>query len=106
MTPLTVLPQSSACVERIFFQVNCTKTKFTNRLKAETVTDRLLAKQAIIRKGATCSSWEPSLELTKEVVDGTCHRRYASRLKSYKNNELITMERVNEDDEDMYAIDH
>ena len=73
---------------------------------SETVTDRLLAKQATTRKGATSSSWEPSPELSKEVVDGTCHRRYASRLKSYKNNELITIEGVNEDDEDMYSIDH
>ena len=61
MTTLTVLPHSSACVERIFSQVNCTKTKFTNRLKAETATDRLLAKQAISRKGATCSSWGQAL---------------------------------------------
>uniref|UniRef100_A0A0L8G815 HAT C-terminal dimerisation domain-containing protein n=1 Tax=Octopus bimaculoides TaxID=37653 RepID=A0A0L8G815_OCTBM len=50
MTNLTVLPHSSACVVRIFSQVNCTKTKFTNRLKAETITDRLLTKQVITRE--------------------------------------------------------
>ena len=44
MTTLTALPHSSACVERIFSQVNCVKTRITNSLKAETVRDRILAK--------------------------------------------------------------
>uniref|UniRef100_A0A0L8HGA6 HAT C-terminal dimerisation domain-containing protein n=1 Tax=Octopus bimaculoides TaxID=37653 RepID=A0A0L8HGA6_OCTBM len=65
MTNLTVLPHSSACVERIFSQVNYTKTKFTNMLNAETVTDRLLAKQVITRKGTSCISWEPNVKLIK-----------------------------------------
>ncbi|XP_014785432.2 uncharacterized protein LOC106880126 [Octopus bimaculoides] len=100
MTNLTVLPHSSPCKEHIFFQVNCTKTKFTNRLKAETITDdRLLTKETITRKGASCISWEPSAKLIKDVVHGFCHRRYTSRLNSKK-------EGVNEDDMDMYEIDN
>uniref|UniRef100_A0A0L8IGJ1 HAT C-terminal dimerisation domain-containing protein n=1 Tax=Octopus bimaculoides TaxID=37653 RepID=A0A0L8IGJ1_OCTBM len=99
MTNVTVLPYSSECVERIFSQVNCTKTKFTNRLKTETITDRLLAKQAITRKGAICISWEPNAKLIKNVVDGSCHRRYMSRLHFKKGG-------VNEDDVDMYEIDN
>jgi hypothetical protein len=59
MTTLTVLPHSSACVERIFSQINCVKTKITNSLKVETVKDRLLAKQSITRNNATCTSWQP-----------------------------------------------
>lgn len=109
MINLIVLPHSSACVERIFSLVNCTKTKFTNRLKAETVTNRLLAKQAITRKGASCISWEPNSKLTKEIVDGTCHHRYTNRMSSNKEEkELITIEGINEGDEDidMYTIDN
>uniref|UniRef100_A0A0L8FRS5 HAT C-terminal dimerisation domain-containing protein n=1 Tax=Octopus bimaculoides TaxID=37653 RepID=A0A0L8FRS5_OCTBM len=99
ITNLTVLPHSSVCMESIFSQVNCTKTKFPNRLKAETITDRLLAKQAITRKGASCISWEPNAKLIKDVVDGSCHRRYTRRLNFKKAG-------VNEDDVDIYEIDN
>ena len=44
MTNMTSLPHSSACVERIFSQVNIVKTKKTNELKATTTRDRILAK--------------------------------------------------------------
>ena len=50
MSTMTVLPHSSASVERIFSQINRMKTKTTNSLKAETVDNRLLAKQSIFRK--------------------------------------------------------
>lgn len=49
MVNLTVLPHSSATVERVFSLMNCVKTRQTNSLKAGTVRDRILAKQAIQR---------------------------------------------------------
>lgn len=47
MCGLLALPHSSACVERVFSQVNMIKTK--HRLQADAIADRLLAKQAISR---------------------------------------------------------
>uniref|UniRef100_A0A0L8FTZ4 HAT C-terminal dimerisation domain-containing protein n=1 Tax=Octopus bimaculoides TaxID=37653 RepID=A0A0L8FTZ4_OCTBM len=95
MTNVTVLPHSLVCVKCIFSQINCIKTKCTNRLKAKMITDRLLAKQAITRKGASHISWELNAKLIKDVVDESCHRRL-----NFKK------EGVNEDDVDMYKIDN
>ena len=60
MTTMTVLPHSSAAVERIFSQINRMKTKSTSSLEPETVKNRLLAKQSITRKNQTCCWWEPT----------------------------------------------
>ena len=48
MCALLTLPHSSACVERVFSQVNMVKTKVTNRLNASTVANRLLARQQCV----------------------------------------------------------
>ena len=99
MTTLTVLPHSSAYVERIFSQVNCVKTRFTNSLKAETVRDRILAKQHISRKNSNCTSWEPTKTLIKDLDDGAISRRYLTRIGKQKdNNEFINMTGADEDD--------
>ena len=50
MTTMTVLPHSSAAVERIFSQINHMKTKSTSSLEPETIKNRLLAKQSITKK--------------------------------------------------------
>ena len=84
MTTMTVLPHSSASVGRIFSQINRMKTKTTNSLKAETVDNRLLAKQSISRKNETCSSWEPNQKLIREVANGTVSKRYLERLERQK----------------------
>ncbi|KAK3888573.1 hypothetical protein Pcinc_007425 [Petrolisthes cinctipes] len=47
MCCLFALPHSSACVERVFSQVNLIKTKQTNRLQVATAANCLLAKQSI-----------------------------------------------------------
>lgn len=54
MCSLLALPHSSACVERIFSQLNRIKTKDTNRLLVSSVANRLLAKQAIARQEGSC----------------------------------------------------
>ena len=51
MCSLTALPHT-ACVERIFSQVNLIKTKQSNALKCRTVANRILAKQAIVQQRA------------------------------------------------------
>lgn len=76
MCGLLALPHSSACVERVFSQVNIIKTKQSNRLLATTVANRLLAKQAIARQGVKCFDWEPSTRLLGDVKSGVCHQRY------------------------------
>jgi len=47
MCTLVALPHSFACVERIFSQVNIVKSKQCNKLMCETVSNRLLARQAV-----------------------------------------------------------
>ena len=89
MTTLTVLPHSSACVERIFSQVNCVKTKTTNALKSETVRDRLIAKQYLTRNNLNCITWQPTKTLTRELEDGTVRQRYQKRLQ--KEKETVTL---------------
>lgn len=88
MTNLTILPHSSACVERIFSLVNHVKTKQTNLLKTETVTDRLLARQFLARKQQNCYTWNPKQELVKDVADGTCYQRYEQRLEQKKRENI------------------
>ena len=64
MCNLLVLPHPSACVVRIFFQVNMiNQPPQTNRLHCSTLRNRLIPKQAIVRQGAHCYTWEPSTEL-------------------------------------------
>jgi len=81
MTNLLALPHSTACVERIFSQVNRVKTKQTNRLHLSTVANRLLAKQAIPRSGEVCCSWKPTQSLIKAVMDKAPHQRYIETIK-------------------------
>ena len=82
MTTMTVLPHSSACAERIFSLINRMKTKSTSLLQAETVENRLLAKQAINWKKLKGCSWEPSQKLNKEVENGIVRKRYIKRLQN------------------------
>lgn len=98
MTHLTVLPHSSACVERIFSVINHVKTKQTNKLKTDTVKDRLLAKQALSRGLQNCYTWTPKTELLRDVVDGACHQRYETRLKNQK-----TLLQANVSPSDVYS---
>ena len=98
MCHLLVLPHSSACVERIFSQVNIVKTDLTNRLKSETVANRLLAKQAISRQSAACHSWQPSQALITDVEYGRCHQRYSEHLQANKALNSITVHDVDETD--------
>lgn len=79
MCGLLALPHSSACVERVFSRVNIIKTKQTNRLQADAIADRLLAKQAISRQEVVCYEWKPSSLLISDVKTGKCHQRYIMR---------------------------
>ena len=88
MCGLLALPHSSACVERVFSQVNMVKTKVTNKLSAATVANRLLAKQSISRAHANCFSWTPSKSLIADVAEGRCHQRYLQREKLRKEQNI------------------
>ena len=82
MTTLTVLPHSSAAVERVFSLMNHVKTKQTNSLNAETVRDRVLAKQSITRGNKDCRSWIPNKTLVKDLESGAVSQRYLQRVKN------------------------
>ena len=66
MVILTCSLHSSACVERIFSQVNNIKKKKTNSLKAKTTADRILAKQSVRKYNSDCTKWEPSKALVQK----------------------------------------
>lgn len=91
MCCLLALPHSSACVERIFSQLNIIKTKKTNRLHVSTVANRLLAKQAIARKDGTCHKWKPSTSLIEDFKSGQCHRRFSDREATRQQGEVATL---------------
>ena len=74
MCTLVALPHSSACVERIFSQVNIVKTKQCNKLLCETVSNRILARQAV-KKGGTCHTWNPCTSLVEDVRQGHCRKQ-------------------------------
>jgi hypothetical protein len=91
MCTLLALPHFTACVERIFSQVNLIKTKQTNTLKNRTVADRILAKQAIVQQGAECHSWAPSKTLVEDVREGRCHARYVTRHEQLKQSSTVNI---------------
>lgn len=99
---MIVLPHSSACVERVFSQVNMIKTPKTNRLHAETVASRLLAKQAIARNNTPCYEWEPSKLLIEDMVVGRCHQRYTNRLQEKKQQDVVTVHSLEDSDSDVF----
>ena len=75
MTNMTSLPYSSACVERIFSQVSTVKTKETNKLKANTTTDRILAKQHATKGNSSCLTCQPNKALLKDFENGGARKR-------------------------------
>ena len=83
---MTSLPHSSACVERIFSQVNTVKTKKTNKLKANTTRDRILAKQHVTKGNSSCLTWQPSKALLKDFEKGGARKRYSERLEKPERN--------------------
>ena len=89
MCSLLALPHSSACVERVFSQVNLMKNKQTNRLKVQTVANRLLAKQAIARQEMPCYQWKPSNTLLKDVKEGVCYRRQKEKEMPAKKKNVV-----------------
>jgi len=72
MCTLVALPHCSACAERIFSQVNIVKTKQCNKLMCETVSNRLLARQAV-KKGGACYTWNPCDNLVEDMREGRCN---------------------------------
>lgn len=86
MLALAVLPHSSACVERVFSEVNMVKTTVTNRLHAQTVANRLLASQHLKRQKQSCYTWSPDQKLIDSVLDGDCYKRCLERTKSEELN--------------------
>lgn len=97
MCGLLALPHSSACVVRVFSQVNIIKTKQANRLLATTIADRLLAEQAIDRQGIKCIDWEPSECLIADLKNGVCHQRYMERCNK---REVATLHPASDSDSD------
>ena len=106
ITTMTVLPHSSAAVERIFSQINRMKTKSNSSLESETVENRLLAKQSINRKNQTCCCWEPNQKLITEMMDGTVRKRYQERLVSQKYKDVCCYSESDNEEETVLTDDY
>lgn len=87
-------------MERVFSQVNLVKTEMTNRLKSQSVANRVIAKQAILRKSKACYLWSPSKSLIDDVVQGRCHQRYVEHRNSMVQANAITTHDLSDDDND------
>lgn len=60
-----LLPQSSACVERLFSCINLNKTKTRNRLSTKTLTGILLSKNFLNRQNKNCFNFD----IPKDIMD-------------------------------------
>ncbi|GFN97813.1 hypothetical protein PoB_002431900 [Plakobranchus ocellatus] len=99
MCNLLVLPHSSACVERVFSQMNLVKTPQANKLAVKTIADRLLAKQLIPCDKKSCYTWEPPKELIADVKDGKCSRRRDEELSEQRERGVVFHTGIEPDEE-------
>ncbi|XP_067123238.1 zinc finger protein 862-like [Centruroides vittatus] len=67
-TSLLSLPHSSACVERVFSQLNLIKTKIRNRLQVDTCNAFLLSKELLKTQNRKCYDWIPELKETHPIA--------------------------------------
>ena len=104
MCSLVALPHSSACVERVFSQVNLVKTKQTNKLLCETVANRILAKQAVAKDGV-CYKFNPRKTLVEDVREGRCRQRYAKILELHSQNSTLTIHSYDLDEGEVVDVD-
>jgi len=93
MCALVALPHSSACVERIFSQVNIVKTKQCNKLMCETVSNRLLAGQAV-KKGGACHTWNPCDNLVEDMGEGRCRKRYEETVQLHSRQATLNVDTI------------
>ena len=100
ITNMTSLPHSSARVERIFSQVNTVKTKKTNKLKANTTRDRILAKQHVTKGNSSCLTWQPSKALLKDFESGGARKRYSDCLEKAQKEQGMMNITFEDSDED------
>ena len=101
MCTLAVLPHSSACVERVFSQLNIVKTDLTNKLLCSTAANRLLAKQAVTHDSKVCHTWQPCTDLVAEVKHGICSQRYSQNQSLRKSTASTITVCENIDDGDV-----
>jgi len=93
MCTLVALPHCSACVERIFSQVNIVKTKQCNKLMCETVSNRLLARQAV-KKGGACYTWNPCDNLVEDMREGRRRKRYEETLQLHFGQSTLNVDAI------------
>lgn len=70
-----ILPHSSACVERVFSQINLNKTKSRNRLSTETLCGILYSKQLIKSKNKNCFDYD----IPKDLINKHKNSMYKSK---------------------------
>lgn len=104
MCTLMALPHSSACVERVFSQVNLAKIKQTNKLLCQTVSNRILAKQAVAKDGA-CHQFKPNRNLLEDVREGRCWKRYADVLKIQSQLSTLSIPAYDIEEAEVQVVD-
>lgn len=103
MCSLVAMPLSSASIERIFTQLNTVKTKQNNKLFCETVSNRILARQAVRRDGG-CYTWNPSINMVEDLKEGRSWERYETNVRKHtaeqtlKRGEIEVIDSIRVDD--------
>jgi len=93
MCTLVALPHLSACAERMFSQADVVKTKQCNKLLCETVSNRILDRQAV-KKGGACHTWNPCNNLLEDVWEGSCNKRYKETLQLHMTQRTLNVDKV------------
>lgn len=70
MLNILALPNSNAECERMFSQINDTKTKKRNRLITRTIRGNMLAQQTIQRNSTSCVNFKPTEKMIKSFNSG------------------------------------
>ena len=76
------------------------KTKKTDKLKANTTRDRILAKQRVTKGNSCCLTWQPSKALLKDFENDGARKRYSERLEKARKEQRMMNITFEDSDED------
>jgi len=94
MCTLVALPHSSACVERIFSQVNIVKTEQCNKLMCETVSNRSTTCKTSGKEGWSLSHMESMWQSGGRYGQGRCRKRYEETVKLHSRQGTLNVDAI------------
>ena len=76
------------------------KTKKTNKLKANTTRDRILAKHHVTKGNSSCLTWQPSKASLKDFENGGARKQYSEHLEKARKEQGMMNITFEDSDED------